>query len=89
MAGCYGNSAEDRHFEKMLHRHLDSEEELDLGKIDNVVIEGVDHKDAPNYSDAFVVSADYNGVEMTEDQLTDLLDNYSDFVHDMVLESIN
>lgn len=26
MAGCYGNSAEDRYYEKMLDDHLDEEE---------------------------------------------------------------
>lgn len=27
MAGCYGNSKEDRYFEKMLYDYLDEEEE--------------------------------------------------------------
>lgn len=27
MAGCYGNSAEDRYFETMLYHYLDEEEE--------------------------------------------------------------
>ena len=27
MAGCYGNSFEDRYFEAMLHRYLDEQEE--------------------------------------------------------------
>lgn len=29
MAGCYGNSAEDRHFEGELHKHLEQQEEAE------------------------------------------------------------
>jgi hypothetical protein len=28
MAGCYGSSAEDRHFEQMLYDHLRAEDEI-------------------------------------------------------------
>ena len=61
---------------------------MDLTKIDNIIIEDIDHKDHPNYSDAFISSADLNGVPMTDKQLDDLNDNHSDFVHDAVLNWI-
>jgi hypothetical protein len=53
--------------------------------IDNVVIEDIDHKDAPDYVDAFISSADYKGVPMTDEQIDSLSD---DFVYEQVLKSI-
>lgn len=61
---------------------------MDVTKIDNIEIEGVDHTDHPDYCDAFISSADLDGVEMTDKQLDDLNDNYSDFVYDSVLNFI-
>ena len=56
---------------------------MDCTKIDNVEIQGIDPKDHPEYCDAFISSADYYGVEMTEEQLDEINDN-SDFVHAQV-----
>jgi hypothetical protein len=53
--------------------------------ITNVEVDGVDIKDYPDFCDAFISSADYNGEPMTEFQLDQLSD---DFVHDEVLKSI-
>ena len=51
--------------------------------IDNIEIDGIDTNDYPDFCDAFIASADYNGVEMTEEQLEALNEDYS-FVHDCV-----
>ena len=51
--------------------------------IDNIEIDGIDTNDYPDFTDAFIVSADYNGVEMTDEQLEALNEDYS-FVHDCV-----
>jgi len=53
--------------------------------ITNVEVDGVDIKDYPDFCDAFISSADYNGEPMTEFQLDQLSD---DFVHEQVLKSI-
>ena len=53
--------------------------------ITNVEVDGVDIKDYPDFCDAFISSADYNGEPMTEFQLDQLSD---DFVHDEFLKSI-
>ena len=53
--------------------------------ITNVEVDGVDIKDYPDFCDAFISSADYNGKPMTEEEIDELSD---DFVHDEVLESI-
>jgi hypothetical protein len=46
--------------------------EIDYSKLDNVVIGGVDLEDFPDFCDAYVESADYDGVEMTELELDEL-----------------
>ena len=46
--------------------------EIDYLKLDNVVIGGVDFEDFPDFCDAYVESADYNGVELTELELEEL-----------------
>jgi len=43
--------------------------ELDHSKIDNIQFEGIDHSDYPDYCDAFICSADYDGEPMTDEQL--------------------
>jgi len=53
--------------------------------ITNVEVDGVDIKDYPDFCDAFISSADYNGKPMTEEEIDELSD---DFVHDEVLKSI-
>ena len=45
---------------------------IDYLKLDNVVIGGVDFEDFPDFCDAYVESADYDGVEMTESELDEL-----------------
>ena len=53
--------------------------------IDNVAIDGVKYTDAPDFADAIIVSADYDGEEMTEAQLDEINDD-SEFVHEQVLK---
>ena len=52
-------------------------QELDYDKIDDVVVEGIDHSDSPDYVDAYIASAKYddpvNGYrDLTEDELESL-----------------
>ena len=51
--------------------------------IDNIEVHGIDTNDYPDFTDAFISYADYNGVEMTDEQLEALNEDYS-FVHDCV-----
>ena len=60
---------------------------MDLTKIKNIEIEDINWNDAPEFCDAFIASADYDGVPMTEKQLDEINEN-SDFVHDSVNKSI-
>jgi len=60
---------------------------MDLKKIDNVTVEGIDYMDAPDFCDAFISGADYDGKPMTEPQLEEI-NNNSDFVYEAVLKKI-
>jgi hypothetical protein len=56
---------------------------MDYKKIDNIEVDGIDTTDYPDFCDAFITSAYYNGVEMTEEQL-DNINKDSDFVYECV-----
>jgi hypothetical protein len=62
--------------------------ELDYSKISNISIDGVDYDDSPDFCDAYIDSAEYDGREMTDEEL-EVLNEDSDFVHDAVLDWIN
>jgi hypothetical protein len=61
---------------------------LDLNKVDNLEFDGIDFADYPDFVDAFLVTADYDGKEMTEEQIDYLNDEYSDWVYEEVYNSI-
>ena len=65
-----------------------SEIKFDVSLIDNIEIEDIDMKDYPDFCDAFISAADYDGREMTEEELDVLNDEYRDFVYDKVIEHI-
>lgn len=44
-------------------------------KYTNVKFEGLDFNDYPDYCDAFIVSAELNGIPLTDEQIEDLNDN--------------
>ena len=39
---------------------------MDLTKVTNIEIEGIDHTDFPDYVDAFISSCDLNGTPMID-----------------------
>ena len=45
---------------------------MDYNKIDNIEVDGIDYNDYPDFCDAFIMSADYDGKEMTEDEIDEL-----------------
>ena len=58
---------------------------MNTSNISNIKFEDIDYDDYPDFCDTFVVSADYNDVTMTEEELSDLNENYRDFVYDELL----
>tara|TARA_R110000822_G_scaffold309970_1_gene440805 strand:+ start:1355 stop:1540 length:186 start_codon:yes stop_codon:yes gene_type:complete len=60
---------------------------MDYKKIDNIEVEGIDTNDYPDFCDAFIATADYNGVKMTEQHLYKLNEDL-DFVHQSVYNQL-
>tara|TARA_R110002020_G_scaffold225802_3_gene435992 strand:+ start:1302 stop:1487 length:186 start_codon:yes stop_codon:yes gene_type:complete len=60
---------------------------MDLSKLTNIEVDGIDTSDYPKFCDAFIASADYNGKPLTDKEL-DKLNEDSDFVHSCVEDSI-
>ena len=48
-------------------------------KLSNIVIEGIDRMDHPEYSDAYIAAADYNGKPMSEEELEKMSENCPEF----------
>ncbi len=60
-------------------------EVMDYKKIDNIEIDGIDTKDYPDFCDAYISSADYDGVPMTDKQLDELNDD-GDYVYGHIMD---
>jgi hypothetical protein len=60
---------------------------IDYKQIEDVMVEGIDYKDAPDFCDAYISSAWYKGRDMTEEELEEL--NYDgEYVYDAVIKQI-
>ena len=57
---------------------------MDYKKIDNIEIDGINTKDYPDFCDAYIVSADYDGVPMTDEQLDEINED-GDFQHECIM----
>ena len=58
---------------------------MDYKKITDVVLDGIDFEDYPDFCDAYIVSADYDGEPMSDDQI-DKLNEDSDYVYTKIEE---
>jgi hypothetical protein len=61
---------------------------MDYKKIDNIEIDGIDIKDYPDFCDAYILSADYDGVPMTDEQLDEINDD-GDFQHECIMNDLH
>jgi hypothetical protein len=57
---------------------------IDFKLVDNVIVNGIDYKDYPDFCDAYISEADYDGKPMSDEMLDDLNTDYRDFVHEQV-----
>ena len=62
-------------------------EDIRFDELENIVIGDVDFSDFPDFSDAFIESACYKGVELGEDDLNYLQDKFGDEVNQYVHEN--
>ena len=58
---------------------------MNYKKIDNIEIDGIDTKDYPDFCDAYISSADYDGVPMTDEQLDELNED-GDYVYENIMD---
>jgi hypothetical protein len=60
---------------------------MDYKKISNILIDNINYEDYPDFVDAFIDSADYDGEPMTDEQLEEINQD-TDFVYDCVIKQI-
>ena len=61
---------------------------MELSKIENVVIEGLDWSDYPKFCDAYIAEAEFEGRQLTDLEL-DALNEDLDFVMECVADYIH
>lgn len=60
---------------------------MELSKIENVVIEGLDWNDYPKFCDAYIAEAEFEGRQLTDLEL-DALNENSDFVQECIADYV-
>lgn len=58
---------------------------FEYSKISNIQFDDIDHSDAPDYCDAHIVSADYDGQPMDNDQI-DFLNEDRQYVYEKLMD---
>lgn len=61
--------------------------ELDFAKVKNIEFEDIDYSDSPDFCDAFIVSADIDDREATEEELDEINEN-RDFVYEKLMNHL-
>ena len=62
---------------------------IDFKKVEVLEVSDINHYDYPEYCDAYISEANYNGNPMNDDMLDEINDNHPDFVYEKVWEFIN
>lgn len=60
---------------------------MNTNLIDNVVLGDIDYNDAPDFCDAYIESADYDGIPMDSEQL-DWINEDSQFIYEAVIRQL-
>jgi len=62
---------------------------LDKSKIENIEFEGIDHSDYPDFSDAYIADAEYEGRKLTDEELEWLNEDDRQWVYDQLWEQLH
>ena len=62
---------------------------IDYNKIEIIEIDSIYDWDYPDYCDAYISEANYDGKTMSDEMINEINDNYPDFVYIQVMEQIN
>jgi hypothetical protein len=61
---------------------------IDINKIENLEVDGIDTRDYPDFVDAFISYAEIDGEPLTDEQLYELTNEYPDLVYDLVINKL-
>ena len=61
---------------------------IDINKVDNLEVDGIDTRDYPDFVDAFFSYAEIDGEPLTDEQLYELTNEYPDLVYDLVINKL-
>ena len=61
--------------------------ELNLCTISNIEFDDIDYADAPDFADAYIVSADMDGIPMSDEEL-DMLNENKGFVFEKLFDKL-
>ncbi len=61
---------------------------IDFKLVTNVEIDGIDYTDYPDFVDAFITSADYDGEEMSDEMLDYINNVHYEFIHECVYDKL-
>ena len=61
---------------------------MDYNKISNVYVSGIDFADYPDFCDSYIESAEYDGKEMTEEQL-EIINQDTEYVYECLNTQIH
>ena len=60
---------------------------MEKDKINNIIVEDIDKSDYPDFCDAYIGSADYNGKSMTDEQLEEINED-AEFVYNCIINQL-
>lgn len=60
---------------------------MDLRDLENIKVEGVDYEDCPDFCDAYISYAEYEGKPLTEEELEEV-NNNGEFVYECVINKL-
>ena len=63
---------------------------MDIRKLINVEVDGIDTKDYPDFCDAYISYAEWmdSGTALTEEELDELNVDHGDFVYENVMDTL-
>lgn len=61
---------------------------IDFKLVTNVSVDGIDTSDYPDFCDAFIESADYDGKTMSDEMLEEINSDHLDFVNECVYNQL-
>lgn len=61
---------------------------MDKAEIYNIEFDAIDYGDYPDFCDAYITKADYDGIPMTEEQIDEINED-RDFVHKRLMDFLH